>query len=72
MAMDGRLVNRIKMIGAGIALVFVVVLFFQNTENVQLRFFLWNLEMPKLALAALCLLLGFAAGFALAKRPWSR
>ena len=58
MAMHGRLAKRIKWIGAGIALVFVVALFFQNAGNVQLRFFLWNLEMPKLAFAGLCFLLG--------------
>ncbi len=70
--MERNLVSRIKLIAGGIALVLIIVLFFQNTGSVQLRFFLWNLEIPMLALAVLCLLLGMAAGFALAKRPWRR
>ncbi len=70
--MAGKLQSRIKWISLGIFLVLLLVLFFQNTESVSLRFFLWNLEMPKLVLGALCLLVGLAAGFGFAKWPWKR
>ena len=70
--MAGNLVKRIKWIVLGIVLVLVLILIFQNTESVALQFFLWNLEMPKLALVVLCLLAGMAAGFILAKQPWGR
>ncbi len=70
--MEGSLINRIRWVALGIVLILILILIFQNTEGVTLRFFLWDIAMPKLVLMALCLLAGLGAGFGLAKLPRDR
>jgi uncharacterized integral membrane protein len=52
--------------GSVIGLLFVIFLF-QNMDDVALRLYFWQVSMPKIILVPLAILVGFAAGFVLAK-----
>ena len=53
-------------IGLVVGLLFVIFLF-QNREPVVLTLYFWQVSMPKIILVPLAILVGFAAGFLLAK-----
>jgi uncharacterized integral membrane protein len=52
--------------GLVIGVLFVIFLF-QNIDDVALRLYFWQVSMPKVILIPLAMLIGFAAGFVLAK-----
>jgi uncharacterized integral membrane protein len=52
--------------GLVIGLLFVIFLF-QNMDAVALRLYFWQVSMPKIILVPLAILVGFVAGFLLAK-----
>lgn len=52
--------------GLVVGLLFVIFLF-QNMEDVALRVYFWQVSMPKIILVPLAVLVGFVAGFVLAK-----
>ncbi len=53
-------------VGLVVGLLFVIFLF-QNMEDVALRLYFWQVSMPKIILVPLAILVGFVAGFVLAK-----
>ena len=52
--------------GLVIGVLFVIFLF-QNMDDVALRLYFWQVSMPKIILVPLAILVGFVAGFLLAK-----
>jgi uncharacterized integral membrane protein len=52
--------------GFVIGILFVIFLF-QNMDDVALRLYFWQVSMPKIILVPLAMLIGFVAGFVLAK-----
>lgn len=70
--MNRRLITRFKWAAIGLASVLVIILLFQNTDSVALRFYFWDLVMPKLALVALSLILGIILGIVIARWPRDR
>jgi uncharacterized integral membrane protein len=52
--------------GLAIGLLFLIFLF-QNMEAVTLHLYFWQMSMPKIILIPLAILVGFVAGFAVAK-----
>lgn len=52
--------------GLVLGLLFVIFLF-QNMDDVALRLYFWQVSMPKIILVPLAVLIGFGAGFVLAK-----
>jgi uncharacterized integral membrane protein len=52
--------------GLVIGVLFLIFLF-QNMDDVALRLYFWQVSMPKIILVPLAILIGFAAGFILAK-----
>ena len=52
--------------GLVVGLLFVIFLF-QNMDDVALRLYFWQVSMPKIILVPLAILVGFVAGFVLAK-----
>jgi len=64
---EGEIVKNPKVIlGLVVGLLFVIFLF-QNREPVALTLYFWQVSMPKIILVPLAILVGFAAGFVLAK-----
>lgn len=45
----------------------LLVLIIQNTQNVSLNFFFWNIMMPQVILVLILFALGFVIGFLVAK-----
>jgi uncharacterized integral membrane protein len=65
--MGGGIVKKPKVIaGLVLGLLFVIFLF-QNMDDVALRLYFWQVSMPKIILVPLAVLIGFGAGFVLAK-----
>jgi len=52
--------------GLVVGLLFVIFLF-QNMDDVALRLYFWQVFMPKIILVPLAILVGFVAGFLVAK-----
>jgi uncharacterized integral membrane protein len=52
--------------GLVIGVLFLIFLF-QNMEDVPLEFYFWQRSMPKIILISLAILIGFVAGFVVAK-----
>ena len=52
--------------GLVIGVLFVIFLF-QNMDDVALRLYFWQVSMPKIILIPLAILVGFVAGFVVAK-----
>lgn len=52
--------------GLVLGLLFVIFLF-QNMDDVALRLYFWEVSMPKIILVPLAILVGFVAGFVMAK-----
>ena len=52
--------------GLVVGLLFVIFLF-QNMDDLALRLYFWQVSMPKIILVPLAILVGFVAGFVLAK-----
>ncbi len=64
---EGEIVKNPKVIvGLVVGLLFVIFLF-QNMDDVALRLYFWQVSMPKIILVPLAVLVGFAAGFVVAK-----
>jgi len=53
-------------VGLVVGVLFVIFLF-QNMDDVALRLYFWQVSMPKIILVPLAVLVGFAAGFVVAK-----
>jgi uncharacterized integral membrane protein len=53
-------------VGLVVGVLFVIFLF-QNMDEVALRLYFWQVSMPKIILVPLAILVGFAAGFVVAK-----
>jgi uncharacterized integral membrane protein len=49
-----------------------LILIFQNTQSVSLKFFFWSLVMPQVILVVTLLVLGFVIGFLAAKMKGPR
>lgn len=58
-------------IGAVLAILFVIILI-QNTQVVTLRLFFWKIGMSQIILIPLTMVIGFAAGFIVAKLTGER
>jgi uncharacterized integral membrane protein len=52
--------------GLVVGVLFVIFLF-QNMDDVALRLYFWQVSMPKIILVPLAILVGFVAGFLVAK-----
>ncbi len=53
-------------LGLVLGVLFLIFLF-QNMDDVALRLFFWQVSMPKIILVPLAILVGFVAGFMVAK-----
>ena len=56
-----------KVIAGLVVGVLFVIFLFQNMDDVALRLYFWQVSMPKIILVPLAILVGFVAGFVLAK-----
>lgn len=56
-----------KVIAGLVVGVLFVIFLFQNMDDVALRLYFWQVSMPKIILVPLAVLVGFVAGFAVAK-----
>lgn len=56
-----------KVIAGLVVGVLFVIFLFQNMDDVALRLYFWQVSMPKIILVPLAILIGFVAGFVLAK-----
>jgi len=56
-----------KIIAGLVVGVLFVIFLFQNMDVVALRLYFWQVSMPKIILVPLAILVGFVAGFVLAK-----
>ena len=56
-----------KVIAGFVVGVLFVIFLFQNMEPIPLQFYFWQRSMPKIILISLAILVGFVAGFAVAK-----
>jgi uncharacterized integral membrane protein len=64
---EGENVKNPKVIaGLAVGVLFVIFLF-QNMDDVALRVYFWQVSMPKIIVAPLAILVGFVAGFVVAK-----
>jgi uncharacterized integral membrane protein len=64
---EGENVKNPKIIaGLAVGVLFVIFLF-QNMDEVALRVYFWQVSMPKIILVPLAILVGFVAGFVVAK-----
>jgi len=64
---EGGIVKNPKVIAGLVVGVLFVIFLFQNMDHVALRLYFWQVSMPKIILLPLAILVGFAAGFLLAK-----
>jgi uncharacterized integral membrane protein len=60
--------KHVKLVGIGLALIIVVVLILQNTQQVETRILFATIEMPRAVLLFITAALGFAAGLLMALR----
>jgi uncharacterized integral membrane protein len=66
--MGGReIVKNPKVIAGLVVGVLFVIFLFQNMDEVALRVYFWQVSMPKIILVPLAILVGFLAGFVVAK-----
>jgi uncharacterized integral membrane protein len=66
--MGGReVVKNLKVIAGLVVGVLFVIFLFQNMDDVVLRIYFWQVSMPKIILVPLAILVGFVAGFVVAK-----
>jgi uncharacterized integral membrane protein len=56
-----------KVIAGLVVAVLFVIFLFQNMDEVALRVYFWQVSMPKIILVPLAILVGFLAGFVVAK-----
>lgn len=56
-----------KVIAGLVVGVLFLIFLFQNMDDVTLRLYFWTVSMPKIILVPLAILVGFVAGFVLAK-----
>jgi len=56
-----------KVIAGLVVGVLFVIFLFQNMDDVALRVYFWQVSMPKIILVPLAVLVGFVAGFVVAK-----
>jgi uncharacterized integral membrane protein len=63
---EGNVKNPKVIAGLVVGLLFVIFLF-QNMDDVALRLYFWQVFMPKIILVPLAILVGFVAGFLVAK-----
>ena len=56
-----------KVIAGLVVGVLFVIFLFQNMDDVALRVYFWQVSMPKIILVPLAILVGFVAGFVVAK-----
>ena len=63
----GENVKNPKVIAGLVVGVLFVIFLFQNMDEVALRVYFWQVSMPKIVLVPLAILVGFVAGFAVAK-----
>ena len=56
-----------KVIAGLVVGVLFVIFLFQNMDDVALRVYFWQVSMPKIILVPLSILVGFVAGYAVAK-----
>jgi uncharacterized integral membrane protein len=56
-----------KVIAGLVVGVLFVIFLFQNMDDVALRVYLWQVSMPKIIVILLSILVGFVAGFVVAK-----
>ena len=56
-----------KVIAGLVVGVLFVIFLFQNMDEVALRVYFWQVSMPKVILVPLAILIGFVAGFVVAK-----
>lgn len=59
---------RWKFIAAGLGVLLVLILVFQNWETQQTDVFFWSVSMPRTVLLLLTLLAGLGIGFVLGRR----
>ena len=50
----------------------LLILIIQNTQNVSLNIFFWNIMMPQVILVLILFVLGFVIGFLIAKMKGSK
>ena len=50
----------------------LLILIIQNTQNVSLNIFFWNIMMPQVILVLILFVLGFVIGFLVAKMKGSK
>jgi hypothetical protein len=65
--MGGGIVKNPKVIAGLVVGVLFVIFLFQNMDEVALRLYFWQVSMPKIILVPLAMLVGFVAGFVVAK-----
>ena len=58
--------KRMKLIGALMAILLIVIVILQNTQPVATRFLFFTITMPNAVLVGLSLLVGVAAGILIA------
>jgi uncharacterized integral membrane protein len=63
----GIIVKNPKVIAGLVIGVLFVIFLFQNMDDVALRLYFWQVSMPKIILVPLAILVGFVAGFVLAR-----
>jgi uncharacterized integral membrane protein len=56
-----------KVIAGLVVGVLFVIFLFQNMDEVALRVYFWQVSMPKIILVPLAILVGFVAGYVVAK-----
>ena len=60
--------KHVKLVGIALALIIVVVLILQNTQQVETKILFATIEMPRAVLLFITAALGFAAGVLMALR----
>ena len=61
-----------KLIVILVLLGLLVILIIQNTQNISLHIFFWNIMMPQVILVLVLFTLGFVIGFLVAKMKRSK
>jgi uncharacterized integral membrane protein len=61
-----------KLIVSLVVVVLFLIFLFQNTQVVTLRLYFWSISMSQIILIPLTLILGFAAGYIVAKTAGKR
>ncbi len=61
-----------KLIVISVLVGLLLILIIQNTQNVSLNIFFWNIMMPQIILVLILFALGFVIGFLAAKMKGSK